>query len=198
MSALERLKRHLRPGQVYRRAELAEFSNAVDRHLRQLVDSGVLRKLRAGVYYRPQRSSFGEIPADERKVVATFLKDDDFLIVSLNAYNALGLGTTQLYNERFVYNFKRDGRFDLNGQKYYFLKSRRFPKQITDAFLLVDLVNNIEFLAEDHNALKDRVAKRVQTLGRDKVRRALRAYGKVSTKKYFKHLLDDVAFADGG
>ena len=198
MSAAERLKQHLRPGQVCRRAELAEFSNAVDRHLRQLVDAGALKKLRAGVYYRPQKSSFGEVPADERKVVATFLKDDDFLIVSLNAYNALGLGTTQLYNERLVYNFKRDGRFDLNGQKYYFLKNRRFPKQITDAFLLVDLINNIELLAEDRDALKDRVAKRARVLGVDKVRRAVPAYGKVATRKYFESLFDDRAFAGAG
>ena len=198
MSALERLKRHLRPGQVYRRAELAGYSNAVDRHLRQLVDSGALRKLRAGVYYHPKQSSFGEIPADERKVVAAFLKDDGFLIVSLNAYNALGLGTTQLYNERLVYNFKRDGRFEFNGRKYYFLKSRRFPRQITETFLLVDLVNNIELLAEDRDALKDRVAKRVCALGADKLRRAVRAYGKVATRKYFERLFDDRAFADAG
>ena len=196
MLAVEELKQHLRPGQVCRRAELAKFSNAVDRHLRQLVDASALRKLRAGVYYCPQKSSFGEIPADERKVVTTFLKDDDFLIVSLNAYNALGLGTTQLYNERLVYNFKRDGRFDLNGQKYYFLKNRRFPKQVTDAFLLVDLINNIELLAEDRDALKDRVAKRARALGADKVRRAVRAYGKVATRKYFERLFDDRAFAD--
>lgn len=198
MSALERLKRHLRPGQVYRRAELAGFSNAVDRHLRQLVDAGELKKLRAGVYYRPRRSSFGEVPADEHKVVATFLKDDDFLIVSLNAYNALSLGTTQLYNERLVYNFKRDGRFELNGQKYYFLKSRRFPKRITEAFLLVDLVNNVELLAEDRDALQGRVAERARALGMDKVRRAARAYGKVATKKYFERLFDDGTFADAG
>ena len=198
MSAAEELRQHLRPGQVCRRAELAELSSAVDRHLRQLVDAGALRKLRAGVYYRPQKSSFGEIPADERRVVAAFLKDGDFLIVSLNAYNALGLGTTQLYNERLVYNYKRDGRFDLNGQKYYFLKNRRFPKQVTDAFLLVDLINNIELLAEDRDALKDRVAKRVHVLGADKVRRAVRAYGKVATRKYFESLFDDRAFADAG
>ena len=198
MSAAERLKQQLRPGQVYRRAELAEFSSAVDRHLRQLVDAGALRKLRAGIYYCPQKSSFGEIPADEHKVVATFLKDDDFLVVSLNAYNALSLGTTQLYNERLVYNFKRDGRFELNGQKYYFLKSRRFPKQVTEAFLLVDLVNNVELLAEDRDALKDRVAERARALGVDKVRRVARAYGKVATKKYFESLFNDGAFTDAG
>ena len=62
MLVLEKLKRHLRPGQVYRRAELAGFSGAVDRNLRQLVDAGELKKLRAGIYYRPRKSSFGEVP----------------------------------------------------------------------------------------------------------------------------------------
>lgn len=198
MLALEKLKRHLKPGQVYRRADLADFSNAVDRHLRQLVDAGELKKLRAGVYYRPRMSSFGEVPADDRKVVATFLKDDDFLIVSLNTYNSLNLGTTQLYNERLVYNFKRDGRFELNGQKYYFLKSRKFPKQVTEAFLLVDFVNNVELLAEDPDALKVRVAKRAHALGADKVRQAARTYGKVRTKKYFERLFDDRSVANAG
>jgi hypothetical protein len=34
MSKFEQFKRRLRPGQVYRRADLAEWSSAVDRHLK--------------------------------------------------------------------------------------------------------------------------------------------------------------------
>lgn len=45
MSALNELKKHLRPGQVYRRAHLRVWSNAVDRHLKQLVEEGTLTKL---------------------------------------------------------------------------------------------------------------------------------------------------------
>jgi hypothetical protein len=36
---------HLQPGQVYRRADLTKWSNAVDRHLQQLVGKGAIQKL---------------------------------------------------------------------------------------------------------------------------------------------------------
>lgn len=38
MTRLDEFKQHLQPGQVYRRAQLAQWSNAVDRHVKQLVD----------------------------------------------------------------------------------------------------------------------------------------------------------------
>jgi len=104
MSKLNELKKHLRPGQVYRRSDLAKLSNAVDRHLQQLVHDGMLQKLAGGLYYYPRATSFGNAPPEDEKLVQAFLKDDRFYIASLNAYNALGVGTTQLYNERLVYN----------------------------------------------------------------------------------------------
>ena len=48
MTKLDELKRHLKPGGVYRREDLARFSNAVDRHLKRLVEANVLKKLRGG------------------------------------------------------------------------------------------------------------------------------------------------------
>lgn len=150
----------------------------------------------AGVYYRPRESAFGRVPVDERKLVAAFLKDEDFLLVSLNSYNALGVGTTQLYNERLVYNHKRDGHFDLDGQKYYFLKSRKFPKKVTEPFLLVDLVNNIHLLAEDRDALQHRIARKACDLGIKKVSRAAQKYGKTATKKYLEQMLKASVFID--
>ena len=198
MQAMEKLKRHLRPGQVYRRADLAVFSAAVDRHLRQLVDAGELKKLGFGVYHRPQKSVFGEVPAEEQNVVKAFLKDDDFLVMSLNAYNALGVGTTQLYNERLVYNRKRDGHMELNGQKYFFLKNRKFPKKVTEAFLLVDLVNNLRLLAEDRDRVKEFVAERALDLGLEELRRTATDYGNVATRKFFERLTHKKALSDGG
>ena len=191
MNALEKLRQHLRPGQVYRRAQLAEFSSAVDRHLKQLVELGELQKLKAGVYYRPQKSSFGDVPPNENKLVEAFLKDSDFLVVSLNAYNSMGVGTTQLYNEKLVYNHKRDGRMKLNGQQYYFLKSRKFPKQMSDEFMLVDLVNNLGLLAENKTKLKKHVMHKIFSMNGPKVMRAAKAYGKVRTQKFFDELLED-------
>ena len=44
-SALGQVVNKLHAGKVYRREDLTLFSNAVDRHLRELVASGKLRKL---------------------------------------------------------------------------------------------------------------------------------------------------------
>ena len=197
MSALQEFKKHLKPGQVYRRAELAEFSKAVDRHIRQLLDTGELQKLEYGLYYRPQKSIFGVLPPDEKKLVSSFLMDSDFLIVSLNSYNSMGVGTTQLYNEKLVYNNKRDGRITLNGRKYYFLKNRKFPKKVTEEFLLVDLMNNLELLAEDQSKLQEHILQKALSMNIKNLLRMARSYGKSRTKKFFNAALKGQALVDG-
>ncbi len=198
MSNLEKLKKHLRAGQVYRRADLVGLSTSLDRHLRQLVDEGVLKKIRGGIYYKPRKSVFGDVPPEEQKVLARFLKSDDFLVMSLNSYNALGLGTTQLYNEQLVYNHKRDGRVEMNGQKYFFMKGRKYPKKVNKAFLLVDLVNNIDLLAEDREALKGRIAQRASDFGMEEVCRTAKLYGKAATQKFFEQITSRSEFASAG
>ena len=130
MSALSELKRHLRPGQVYRRKNLARWSNAVDRHVRQLVEEGRLEKVSAGVYMAPRQTRFGAAPAKPEKLVETFLGDNRFLMVSPNAFNGLGVGTTQLYNEPVVYNRKRHGKFTLDGRLYDFRMRPSVPKRL--------------------------------------------------------------------
>src|ERR1035438_8685343 len=112
-STIDLLKRHLRPGRVYRREDLLPWSNSVDRHLKALTVDGTLQKLRTGLYYSPRKFEFGEAPAYEHELVKAFLKTDHFVVTSPNAYNQLGLGTTQLYNKRVVYNQKRHGSFQL-------------------------------------------------------------------------------------
>jgi hypothetical protein len=107
MTKLQELKRHLRPGRVYRRAELARWSNAVDRHLKQLLDDGTLTKLAPGLYAYPKETAFGKAPAEDDKLIERFLRDRRFLLASPNAYNTLGVGTTQLYDKTVVYNHKR-------------------------------------------------------------------------------------------
>ena len=91
MPQLEELLKHLQRGKVYRRSELALRFNAIDRHLAKLVDDGILQKLSRGVYYYPKESIFGNVPPEEKVLVRTFLKDDRFLLISPNAYNALGV-----------------------------------------------------------------------------------------------------------
>lgn len=77
--------------------------------------------------------------------------------VARGAYNSLGVGTTQLYDKTVVYNHKRHGESQLGNRKFAFRVKPRFPKSLTREFLLVDLVNNVDRLAE----AKDEVLRRV-------------------------------------
>lgn len=189
MKRLEQLKRHLRPGTVYRRSDLAQWSKSVDRHAKELVDEGALKKLQNGLYYCPKESLFGTVPASETELVRKFLKDDDFLLTSPNAYNRLGVGTTQLYNKTVVYNHKRHGTFELGGRQFEFRRKYKFPKKLTDEFLLVDLVNNLKTLAEDQGAVRARALKKAGQLESRKLKHAVKEYANTASKKYFEAVL---------
>jgi len=177
MSALNELKRRLRPGQVYRRQDLARWSTSVDRHLRQLVDEGRLRKVSGGLYMAPRKTRFGLAPASMEKLVETFLKDDRFLMVSPGAYNGLGVGTTQLYNEPVIYNLKRHGRFELGGRVYDFRKKSSVPAKLTQEVLLVDLLQNLDRLAESKSEVLPRALSRARQMDQSRLRRAARDFG---------------------
>ena len=106
-------------------------SNAVDRHLRQLQDAGRLKKLSQGLYYVPRQSAYGNLPPDDSELVAAFLRDDDFLLLSPASYNTLELGGTQLYNRTVVYNHKRHGRFTFGNRTFDFRMKPRFPRKLS-------------------------------------------------------------------
>ena len=189
MNALENVKKKLKPGQVYRRADLEKLSRSVDRDVAGLVSEGTLVKVGSGLYQCPQRSRFGVLPASTDKLLTSFLKDDDYLVTSPNDYNALGLGTTQLYNYQIVYNHKRHGRFELGGQLFEFHRKPRFPKKATTEFLLVDLVNNLNQLAEDRNAVLARVRAKVPEMDAKRLKTAVHSFAKVATRKLFEEAL---------
>jgi hypothetical protein len=173
----------LRAGRVYRREELSEWSRSVDRDLQQLVGGGFLQKLAQGLYYAPRQSTFGALPPDDDEVVGAFLRDSDFLIFSPNAYNSLGVGTTQLYNTTWVYNHKRHGRFRLGNRSYEFRSKQKFPRTVTPEFLLVDMLNNLDMLAEDKDLLLGRVRSRFADMDPKRLKKALADYGSVATRK---------------
>lgn len=188
MSALDDLKQHLEPGQVYRRGDLAQWSSAVDRHLKQLLDDGTLQKVSQGVYACPKKTSFGKAAPEDYKLVEAFLKTDDFLLFSSNNYNALGVGTTQLYNEQVVYNRKRHGKFKLGNRTFNFQMKPYFPKQVSKEFLLVDLVNNINKLAEDQDFVLERVSQLAGTMDLFSLKNDAQLYGGVRARKLFASL----------
>jgi hypothetical protein len=189
MKQVDALRKRLKPGEVYRRGDLARWSNAVDRHLKELVEARVLTKLAGGLYAYPKETAFGKAPATDDKLVETFLKDDRFLLASPNAYNGLGVGTTQLYDRTVVYNHKRHGEFRLGGRRFVFRVKPHFPKSLTQEFLLVDLVNNLDQLAEAKSEVLDRVRERAASFDGRRLRRAVRDYGSVRTRKFFGEVL---------
>ncbi len=189
MARLDELKKHLRPGHVYRREDLLPWSRAVDRHLKQLVSDGTLVKLAGGLYFRPKDTVFGKAPPEDDKLVESFLKDNRFLLASPNTYNQLGVGTTQLYDKTVVYNHKRHGRFSLGGRVFDFRLKPSFPKSLSKEFLLVDLVNNLGQLAENREQVLKRVKQHVLSTNRTRLMRYARAYGNVRTRKFFQHAL---------
>lgn len=195
MKALEELKKHLKPGQVYRRSDLEQWSTAVDRHMKQLVEEETLQKLSQGLYYYPMKASFGKVPPEDEKLVSAFLKSDEFLLTTPNLYNSLGVGTTQLYNKRVVYNHKRHGQFMLGGKLFDFRLKHKFPKQLSKEFLLVDLLNNLNELAEDRENVLKNVKEKFLEETEPQMTRTVNSYAGVRTKSLFNQWISEESLA---
>jgi len=189
VSALGELKKRLRPGGVYRRKDLARWSTAVDRHLKQLLAEGRLEKVSGGLYMAPRKTRFGPAPAATEALVGAFLGDERFLLVSPNAYNGLGVGTTQLYNAPVVYNRKRHGKFKLDGRPFEFRQRPSFPRQLSEEFLLVDLLHNVDRLAEDRDAVRGRALARAGELDRRRLQKAVEDYDSARVRKLLAPIL---------
>jgi len=185
----ESLNQHLRPGRVYRRDMLLSYSKALDRDLNTLVEKGELRKLAGGLYYKPAMSRLGMLPPKDDNLVGCFLRDKQFLMYSMNQYNSLGVGLTQLYNRVVVLNRKRHGVVKLGNREFDFRRpSKGFPNKVTAEFLLVDLVNNLDELAEDTSLVKENIHKNLTRFDQEKLVRLASEYGKISTKKFFEEI----------
>ena len=181
--ATAHLADELQAGRVYRREDLARLSKAVDRHLKELVSTGTLKKLAQGLYYAPKQSSFGPLPPTDEQVVQGFLRDKDFLVFSPSSYNTVGLGTTQLYNSTLVYNHKRHGVFKLGNRQFHFRVKPRFPKKLTPEFLYVDLLNNLDELAEDRDVVLSHARTKLLSFNQSLLLKTLDSYGSMATRK---------------
>lgn len=189
MSVLQTIKSKLSQGHVYRRSDIERYSNAVDRHLKQLQRDKTLIKLSGGMYYYPKQTVFGFTPARDCDLVKSFLKDARFLITTPNAYNALGVGTTQLYNETTVYNHKRHGMFKLGAREFRFIVKHHFPLSLSNEFLLIDLVDNVDRLSEDREKILTLIKEKVKSMDFEKLQSMVLLYGSSRSKKFFSTLL---------
>lgn len=189
MRTLEKLKKHLVPGKTYRRCDLAELSSNVDRHLKSLLAEGSLKKLSRGLYAAPKVTVFGEAPPEEDALLRAFLKDDRFVVYSTSQFNSLGIGSTQLYNTRVVFNRKRTGTMVVGGRNYTFHLWREAPKSLSKEFLVVELLNRLNDLAEDRTSLLKNLGSKLNGLDSRKLGLAAKRFGTLSAQKKLKELL---------
>jgi hypothetical protein len=189
----ELLFEKMKEGRVYRREDLLSFSNSLDRDLQKLVQADKVEKLGSGLYYRPVVSRFGPLPPKQHEVVRAFLKTDDFLLTSLNYFNGLGVGLTQLSNEMLVYNRKRVGKFTLGGLVYNFQRPPNFPKsnETSEEYLFVDLLNNYDNILESPEQLEDALKLKASRLKKSELLRLASRYGKVRANKKLQVLLEN-------
>lgn len=74
----------------------------------------------------------------------------------------------------------------LGNRKFAFRMKPRFPKSLTKEFPLVDLVNNVDQLAEAKDEVLKRVAQQAASSDPRRLRHAVREYGNERTKKIFR------------
>ncbi len=194
---MKQAKRHLdllaslSRGKVYSRSELALFSNSVDRLLQRL-DGNPLEKVGPGLYYYPSVSRFGSLPPDENELLREFLQTKEFLVLSPNLYNSLGLGLTQLSTSVKVYNHKRHATLNLANRQYEFKRPHNgFPKHVSKEFLLVDLLNNLHSVGESPKELLKKIKDKLPSFDFHTVLKMADMYGKIATKKFFRALQHD-------
>lgn len=124
-------------------------------------------------------------------MVESFLKDYRFLLITPNSYNSLGVGTTQLYNKKVVYNHKRHGTFKLGNREYEFQLKHHFPTKLSEEFILVDLANNLDSLAEDYDLVLNKLLVKSLQMPQKKIKQAVMQYGTVKTKKLLKSVINN-------
>ena len=143
------------------------------------------------MFYFPELSSFGPTPAKEEELIRKYLDGNRFLIMSPNLYNRLGVGTTQLYNTRIVYNSKRHGEVIFDKRKFSFQRKSHFPNKITPEYLVVELVNNLDKLAEDKEEIIKRLSFKISSFNLRYLKKAISDYGSSKSKKIFASMLPE-------
>jgi hypothetical protein len=192
MRNAEKLKNSMRIGGVYRRKDLEDFSTALDRDLKTLVARKEVLKVAGGLYYRPRKNSFGFKPPNDRDLVRTFLKTNDFLLTSYNYFNQLGLGLTQVYNNYVVYNHKRSGNFSLGGKRFKFRVVPAYPPRMSKEFLLVDLLNNLKDLPDNTELVLRNLNARLSEFDQKRVLKYVHRYGRHSARAVVQKAYDYV------
>lgn len=177
---------NLEVGRIYRLSELRELSKAVNRHVQDLVQRGILKRMSTGVYFYIGKNVPSKAEPDEEKLIAAFLRDDRFLLITPNTYKDVGLPPLGIHRPNTVYNHKRHGKFKLGDVAYHFLVKPYFPLEATKEFLLVDTLNNLVGDKEWH---MEYVKKHVRKVKGNRLVEAIRLYAGPTARNFFTDLL---------
>jgi len=178
------------PGRIYRTRDLRAFSANPSRWAKRLVKQGLLRQPHHGLYYVPLQSRFGPVGPTEDELLHAFLGTDDYLITGPYVWNALGLGTTQLFAVTLVYNRERTGQVRLGGLPFWFRRVR-FPKNPPAEWYVVDLLHNERWMGEDTSRLDEHLgyALRVGRLDRARLREMALEYARPAVRERLMRVL---------
>ncbi len=146
----------LDPGKVYRTAHLAAWVANPTRLAARLEEEGRLRKLSHGLFYAPVKSRFGDVPPSDEALLNAFLDGTPWLVTGPPRWNALGLGSTQMFSTPLVYNTMRSGRMDVGGRTFQFRRVA-FPVEPPAEWFVVDLLRNAGSVGLTHVDLRARL-----------------------------------------
>ena len=89
----------------------------------------------------------------------------------------------------WVYNHKRHGEFKLNGKNFLFKLKSGFPETLTSEFLVVDLLDNLEELAEDSDKVVESFKNNINRFNVNELVWMSVNYGSGTTRKLILKIL---------
>lgn len=146
----------LSAGTVYRTAHLARWGANPTRLARRLEGEGRLQQVSQGLYYAPVESRFGAVPPSDEALLTAFFDGSPWLLTGPPRWNALGLGSTQLFARPLVYNTKRSGALKLGGRTFE-LRRVAFPVEPSAEWFAIDLLRNADRVSLAVDDLEERI-----------------------------------------
>ena len=184
----------LRLATVYRTEDLSQWGTNPSRLAKRLVAEGCLKKLGWGLFVTTQRSKFGVLPPKDEELLHRFLYKTPFVITGPERWNVLNLGSTAVASLRIVYNQKRSGIFNFDGQKFL-LKRIPFPQPITSEWFVVDLIEHREMVSLTMDLLEEKLilALKWRRFDPNKLQEMANRFGKKTTMAFVKQVVQAAA-----
>jgi hypothetical protein len=145
--------------------------------------SGTLQQLAQGLYVCPRHGKFGPVPPTDEEVLKAFLKGSRFVFSGPTLWNRLGLRSTAVFADTWVYNTKRTCTLPLGNRKLH-LRRVRFPVHPTPEWHAVDLIENHQAAGTSLSELEQdlRTAVAEGRFAVDRLKEAAREFGTRETQ----------------